>query len=191
MFIVTNSTPNGCYTPSVFVHKKDATIFKRNLALNDAYLSSFGENYAETLDDSDIDVLNALFRRIGEDLGVNDFNEKENTLIEGFVTFLEENGCNLTDSGDYINYSDETFNYIEVFEVPAPSDMETSVGKASAVSYNDGCAKGIQILLDDNIVCALDVYEEERGGEARVLAYKIEYGEDEEEAPISCTTINR
>lgn len=72
--------------------------------------------------------------------------------------------------------------------------MQTSAGTITTRFYNDGCAKGIQILLDDNIVAMLDVYEPVEGeteGEARVLAYKKIYDEDEEEAPIACITINR
>ena len=72
--------------------------------------------------------------------------------------------------------------------------MQTSAGKITTRLYDDGIAKGIQILLDDNIVAMLDVYEPSEGeteGEARVLAYKKIYAEDEEEAPIACITINR
>ena len=72
--------------------------------------------------------------------------------------------------------------------------MITSAGVISTRLYDDGMAKGIQILLDDTIVAMLDVYEPSEGeteGEARVLVYKKEYTEDEEEAPIDCITINR
>lgn len=72
--------------------------------------------------------------------------------------------------------------------------MKTSTGTITTRFYDDGCAKGIQILLDDNIVAMLDVYEPENGeveGEARVLVYKKEYAENEEETPIECITINR
>lgn len=71
---------------------------------------------------------------------------------------------------------------------------ETSVGIVTTETYDDGCAKGIKILLDNEIVCMLDVYNAENGeaeGEARVLVYKKNYGEDEEEAPIACIPINR
>ena len=72
--------------------------------------------------------------------------------------------------------------------------MKTSAGTITTRFYDDGIAKGIQILLDDNIVAMLDVYEAQDGeveGEARVLVYKKEYAEDEEESPIECVTINR
>jgi hypothetical protein len=72
--------------------------------------------------------------------------------------------------------------------------MKTSAGVITTRFYDDGMAKGIQILLDDTIVAMLDVYEPSEGeteGEARVLVYKKEYAEDEEEAPIECITINR
>ena len=68
--------------------------------------------------------------------------------------------------------------------------MQTSAGVITTQFYDDGCAKGIQVLLDGNIVAMLDVYEEPNG-EARVLVYKMEYAEGEEEAPIECITINR
>lgn len=75
-----------------------------------------------------------------------------------------------------------------------PIDNMTSAGPITTICYDDGCAKGIQVLLDNTIVAMLDVYEPEDGekeGEARVLAYKKEYDEDEEEVPIACITINR
>jgi hypothetical protein len=72
--------------------------------------------------------------------------------------------------------------------------MKTSAGTITTRFYDDGCAKGIQIMLDGNIVAMLDVYEPTEGeseGEVRVLVYKKEYAENEEEAPIECITINR
>lgn len=72
--------------------------------------------------------------------------------------------------------------------------METSAGKITTRFYDDGCAKGIQILLNDTIVAMLDIYEpteNETEGEARVLVYKKEYTENEEDAPVACITINR
>ena len=72
--------------------------------------------------------------------------------------------------------------------------MKTSAGTITTRFYDDGVAKGIQVLLDDNIVAMLDVYEPTDGeteGEARVLVYKKEYAENEEDAPIECITINR
>lgn len=72
--------------------------------------------------------------------------------------------------------------------------MKTSAGIITTEFYDDGIAKGIQILLDGNIVAMLDVYEAQDGeieGEARILVYKKAYAEDEEETPIECITINR
>lgn len=72
--------------------------------------------------------------------------------------------------------------------------MKTSAGTITTEFYDDGIAKGVKVMLDGNIVAMLDVYEPEENeneGEARVLVYKKEYAEDEEEAPIECITINR
>ena len=72
--------------------------------------------------------------------------------------------------------------------------MKTSAGTITTRFYDDGIAKGIQVLLDGNVVAMLDVYEPTEGeseGEARVLVYKKEYAENEEDAPIECVTINR
>ena len=72
--------------------------------------------------------------------------------------------------------------------------MKTSAGTITTKFYDDGLAKGIQILLDGTIVAMLDVYEPVEGeteGEARVLVYKKEYADGEEEEPIECITINR
>ena len=72
--------------------------------------------------------------------------------------------------------------------------MKTSAGIITTRFYDDECAKGVKVLLDGNVVAMLDVYEPSVGeteGEARVLVYKKEYAENEEDAPIECITINR
>ena len=69
--------------------------------------------------------------------------------------------------------------------------MQTSAGKITTRFYDDVCAKGIQIFLDDEIVVMLDVYEPAEGeteGEARVLVYQKAPDLDE---PTHCITINR
>ena len=67
--------------------------------------------------------------------------------------------------------------------------MKTSAGKITTRYYDDGIAKGVQILLDDTVVAMLDVFESAAGemeGEARVLVYHKDCDE-----PIECITINR
>lgn len=198
MFIVTKTTSNGTEKPVVFINKTDAFRYKRNLVLSDAYLSMYGEDFAnETLNENEIETFNSLLRRIEENFYASNFTDEDQKFLSAFESYLlsepfgKNKNCTLTDSADYIFYDDGCFLSVQLFEVDSPTEIETSAGKATAVSYDDGCAKGIHILLDDTIVCALDVYEEENGGEARVLAYKKEYDEDEEESPISCITINR
>ena len=69
--------------------------------------------------------------------------------------------------------------------------FKTSAGEITTRFYDDGCAKGIQIFLDDEIVAMLDVYEPSEGeteGEARVLVYQKSPDFDE---PTHCITINR
>ena len=196
MFIVTNTTIDGTNKPVVFVRKEDALRFKRNLVLGDAYLSMLGEDFARMLDDDKCEQYNDLLRRIGSDFRFTPQKEEEIALLAAFESFLKSKGVEFEDEADYIRYDEDLFLSVQLFDVPAPCDIQTSAGMATAVAYNDGCAKGVQIWLDDNIVCALDVYEKdfdgcEYSGEARVMAYKTEYGEDEEEAPIACITINR
>lgn len=196
MFIVTNTTIDGTNTPVVFVRKEDALRYKRNLVLGDAYLSMNGEDFARTLDDDKCEQFNALLRRIGSDYRFAPQKEEDIALLAAFESFLKSKGAELEDEADYIRYDEDLFLSVQMFDVPAPCDIQTSAGMATAVAYNDGCAKGVQIWLNDNIVCALDVYEKEYdgweySGEARVLAYKAEYDEGEEEAPIACVTINR
>ena len=52
-------------------------------------------------------------------------------------------------------------------------EVDTSCGRLKAVSYDNGCARGIQILLDDEIITAIDVLNENDGvpGEVRALVY--------------------
>ena len=67
--------------------------------------------------------------------------------------------------------------------------MKTSAGTITIRYYDDGIAKGVQILLDDTVVAMLDVFEISVGemeGEARVLVYNTDCDE-----PIECITINR
>lgn len=84
-------------------------------------------------------------------------------------------------------------NTFNIYKITLENSFKTSAGTISTRTYDDSCAKGIQVLLDDTIVAMLDVYEPKEGeseGEARVLIYKKDYPEDEE-APIACVSINR
>lgn len=55
--------------------------------------------------------------------------------------------------------------------------METKAGVITTRFYDDGIAKGIQVLLDGEIVCMLDVMDGEYEG-VRLIVYS-EYDEDE------------
>ena len=55
--------------------------------------------------------------------------------------------------------------------------METKAGVITTRYYDDGMAKGVQVLLDGEIVCMLDVMEGEYEG-TRLIVYS-EYNEDE------------
>lgn len=55
--------------------------------------------------------------------------------------------------------------------------MKTNAGVITTRFYNDGIAKGIQVMLDGEIVCMLDVMEGEYEG-TRLIVYS-EYNEDE------------
>lgn len=56
--------------------------------------------------------------------------------------------------------------------------VETNVGVITAVPYDDGMGKGIQLLLNDDIVCMLDVMEHPAEGGTRLIVY-ADYYEDE------------
>ena len=51
--------------------------------------------------------------------------------------------------------------------------INTALGLLEAKSYDDGCAKGIQICFNGQIISAIDVLNESGGvpGEARALIY--------------------
>lgn len=53
--------------------------------------------------------------------------------------------------------------------------------------YNDGIAKGVELLLDGEIVCMLDVMEHPTAGGTRLIVY-AEYNEDE---PTHIIEINK
>lgn len=55
--------------------------------------------------------------------------------------------------------------------------METKAGVITTRYYDDGMAKGVQVLLDGEIICMFDVMEGEYEG-ARLIVYS-EYNEDE------------
>ena len=56
--------------------------------------------------------------------------------------------------------------------------MMTKAGEVRARSYDDGCAKGVEILLNGEIVCMLDVMEHPTEGGTRLIVY-AEKNEDE------------
>ena len=71
---------------------------------------------------------------------------------------------------------------------------KTSAGTITTCFYDDGIAKGIQIMLDGEVVAILDVYEPVDGeteGEARVLVYKKDGEDDVNEEPFACISVNR
>ena len=55
--------------------------------------------------------------------------------------------------------------------------MKTKAGLITTRFYDDGIAKGIQVLLDNELVCMLDIMEEEYEG-TRLIVYS-KYNEDE------------
>lgn len=63
----------------------------------------------------------------------------------------------------------------------------TKAGKIKTRFYDDGCAKGVEILLNDDIVCMLDVMEHQTEGGTRLIVY-AEYSEDE---PTHTIEINK
>lgn len=56
--------------------------------------------------------------------------------------------------------------------------VETNAGVITVVPYDDGMGKGIQLLLNDDIVCMLDVMEHPTEGGTRLIVY-ADYYEDE------------
>lgn len=63
----------------------------------------------------------------------------------------------------------------------------TKAGVIRTRFYDDGCAKGVEILLNDEIVCMLDVMEHKTEGGTRLIVY-AEYSEDE---PTHTIEINK
>lgn len=102
-----------------------------------------------------------------------------------YEMFLEDDGINLEAESKSYRLMIEKY---EKAKEQAPK-FATSAGEITTRFYDDGIARGTQVLLGDDIVCVLDVYEASEGeeeGEARVLAYKV--GDDE---PTECTSVNR
>ena len=64
--------------------------------------------------------------------------------------------------------------------------MKTNAGVITTRFYDDGIAKGIQVLFGGDLVCMLDVMEGEHSG-ARLIVY-CEYIEDE---PTHIIEINK
>lgn len=200
MYFVIHTNVYGSHKPVAFTNLVEATFYKRCMSVIEAsrsgHLDNFSEKHGDIAGDRMISLSVSLLKTIESGTYSYCFSKEESEVFDQFVTFLEGAGNNLSAKADYINFSDETFVGYEVHEMPEviPASYETNAGKATIRYYDDGCADGVQILLDDTIVCALDVYapaEGEKEGEARVLVYKKEYAEDEEEAPIECIAINR
>ena len=55
---------------------------------------------------------------------------------------------------------------------------KTKAGVITTRFYDDGIAKGVEILLNDEIVCMLDVMEHPTEGGTRLIVY-ANYNEDE------------
>lgn len=66
-------------------------------------------------------------------------------------------------------------------------EVKTKAGVITAQPYDDGMGKGIQLLLNGDIVCMLDVMDHPTEGGTRLIAYS-DYYEDE---PTHIIDINK
>jgi hypothetical protein len=66
-------------------------------------------------------------------------------------------------------------------------EIKTSAGVITTRAYDDGCAKGVAVELDGEIVCMLDVMDHPTEGGTRLIAYS-DYYEDE---PTHIIDINK
>lgn len=66
-------------------------------------------------------------------------------------------------------------------------NINTKVGVITAQPYDDGMGKGIQLLLNGDIVCMLDVMDHPIEGGTRLIVYS-DYYEDE---PTHIIEINK
>lgn len=65
--------------------------------------------------------------------------------------------------------------------------VQTNAGVITAVPYDDGMGKGIQLLLNDDIVCMLDVMKHPTEGGTRLIVYGSYY----EDEPTHIIDINK
>lgn len=65
--------------------------------------------------------------------------------------------------------------------------VETNAGIITAVPYDDGMGKGIELQLNGDIVCMLDVMKHPTEGGTRLIVY-ADYYEDE---PTHVIDINK
>jgi hypothetical protein len=194
MYIVIQSSISGAQAPHIFAHREDAIFHKRCLAISEAYVTTLGQEFTKTMQFHQLSLVPTIFDKIARFVPEDEWDPAEMQIVEEFERFLVSHKACFTEYTDLI--VDPVYNYVyfQVFEVRSPSEQETSAGFASANAYDDGCAKGIHIRLDNEIVCSLDVLEPQKNaeeGEARVLVYKKEYAADDEEAPIACIAINK
>lgn len=63
----------------------------------------------------------------------------------------------------------------------------TKAGEIKTRFYDDGCAKGVEILLNGEIVCMLDVMEHQTEGGTRLIVY----ADKNEDEPTHIVEINK
>ena len=66
-------------------------------------------------------------------------------------------------------------------------ELQTNAGIITTRYYDDGIAKGVEILLNGDIVCMFDVMQHTTEGGARLIVYS-DYSEDE---PTDIIDINK
>mgnify|MGYP005947924705 FL=1 len=110
MFILTNCTPQGNYTPSLFDTEKEAVNFSKQLFCEN-YISAFENNFDEE------DIIE-LFCCANNCKAINICENED--LIDDFINFVcnkdKENDFEYTEKEWRINYSDNSFNIIEIFD---------------------------------------------------------------------------
>lgn len=99
-YIVTNCTPGGNYTPSIFTNKEDAVKWMKECAADNIEAAFNCE----------------LEEEFGEEIYEDDFDDDGN--IERILEYAEENlDVKIFEDQIEIYYADDSYNILQLFEV--------------------------------------------------------------------------
>lgn len=121
LYAVTKVNVFGSNAPVFFKTRSDAAFYKRATAVIEACRSSYFDHFEDEYGTGCSSALSALCVKLMKAVDKKeryDFSEDELEIFKKFNIFLKkQDNCNMTETGDFITFSDDTFIGVEIWNI--------------------------------------------------------------------------